>query len=76
MFFSACYLIALRPDPDLFANVEPDRSFWEVLPNKAISVLVGTSLPWALWVTEIYWHACIGRKICMFGQLHTTAPDQ
>ncbi|CNH69993.1 Uncharacterised protein [Yersinia intermedia] len=57
-------------------RLSPTGFYEEVLLNKAISVLVGTSLPWALWCIEIYWHACIGRKICMFCQLYTRVPSQ
>jgi hypothetical protein len=34
-------------------NVRQIHTLWEVLPEQAVGVFIGTPLPGALWITEI-----------------------
>lgn len=52
------------------------RSFWKVLPKQAIGILIGTALPWTLWIAEIDFDIGCQGKSLMVLHLRASIPSQ
>ena len=52
------------------------HAFRKVLSQQAVGILVGTTLPWMLWIAEV--HIDVGRQAeaLMVSQLLATIPSQ
>ena len=39
----------------IFRNIRKILSFWEIFSQQAVRVLVGSPLPWLMWLREVEW---------------------
>ena len=57
-------------------NVREIHPFREVLPEKTVGVLVGTSLPGTLWITEVNLDVGVQAKTLVISHLLAAIPGQ
>ena len=67
--------LAHRIQPVLM-NVRQIHSFWEVLPEQAVGVFVGSTLPGTLWITEVDLDIRIQGEAFVIRHLFTTIPGE